>query len=395
MFSFKEYDWKRYNFMLLIIMVILGVFGAYFVKFAITATNGSEYAGSYFKRQIIALFFGLCVAIVVSVIDYKRICDFAIIFYLIGTILVAATRLSPLGTDLETGSYRWLKLGVNFQPSEICKLTIIIMLAVFFMHVQEEMDLWRTFFKGFFIMFFPTAFILIQSDLSSSLVIVFVFAMMVYAAEISHKIVVPILVTTIPTVIGGIWFLLQPMGKAVIDKLPFIKYYQVVRIIGFLNPEKYANGTMYQQLHSVQSIASGQLIGKLIVGSSSSTKNYSWVDVCESDFIFSVVGEEMGFVGSIFIILLLASIVFLCIRTAKHCNDTMGYLIAVGISAMFMFQIFANIGVASMLLPNTGLPLPFLSNGISSLVSASIAIGIVINIGMQSGSGDRSGISFM
>ena len=94
-------------------------------------------------------------------------------------------------------------------------------------------------------------------------------------------------------------------------------------------------------------------------------------------------------------IALLCAIVFLCIRTAKHCNDTMGYLIAVGISAMFMFQVFANIGVATMLLPNTGLPLPFLSNGISSLMASSIAVGMVINIGLQPGTGDRSGISFL
>lgn len=85
----------------------------------------------------------------------------------------------------------------------------------------------------------------------------------------------------------------------------------------------------------------------------------------------------------------------MCIRTAIRCNETLGYLIAVGISAMFMFQVFANIGVATMILPNTGLPLPFLSNGISSMISCSIAIGIILNIGMQSGTGDRSGISFL
>lgn len=133
----------------------------------------------------------------------------------------------------------------------------------------------------------------------------------------------------------------------------------------------------------------------MIKTDSSVVRDYFWVDVRESDFIFTVVGEEMGFIGSCVIIGLLCAVVFLCVRTAKKCHDPLGKMIALGISAMFMFQIFANIGVAAMILPNTGLPLPFLSNGISSLFSGMIAIGIILNIGIQSSGSGHSSNSFL
>ena len=389
MFKFKQYDWRRYNFSLLIVIIILCVCSAYFVKFAM----GEEDGASYFKRQIIAMIVGILICIFISIMDYSRICDFVIVYYILGTLMAAATRLSPLGTNMGTDSYRWLKLpGVNFQPSEICKIIVILTLAVFFVKMQEKMDSWKTFFLGFFITMLPTCFILIQSDLSSSLVIIFIFAMMVFAAGLAYKIVIPILAVGIPSLIGIVWFLDQPIAKSII---PEKHWYQVNRVVAFLHPDQFTDSLNYQQLHSIQSIASGRLTGKLINSNTSSVRDYFWVDVRESDFIFTVVGEEMGFIGSCVIVGLLCAVVFLCIRTAKRCNDLLGKMIAIGISAMFMFQIFANIGVSAMILPNTGLPLPFLSNGISSLFSGMIAIGIIINIGMQSGGSSHNNIEFL
>lgn len=389
MFKFKQYDWRRYNFSLLVVVIILCVCSAYFVKFAMGEENGV----SYFKRQIIAMIIGVLIAIFISIMDYSRICDFVIIYYILGTLMAAATRLSPLGTNMGTDSYRWIKLpGLNFQPSEICKIIVILSLAVFFVKMQEKMDSWKTFFLGFLITMLPTGFILIQSDLSSSLVIVFIFAMMIFAAGLAYKIVIPLLAVGIPSLFGIVWFLDQPIAKTII---PEKHWYQVNRVIGFLHPDQFTESTNYQQLHSIQAIASGRLTGKLINTDSSVVRDYFWVDVRESDFIFTVVGEEMGFIGSCVVIGLLCAVVFLCIRTAKKCHDPLGKMIAVGISAMFMFQIFANIGVAAMILPNTGLPLPFLSNGISSLFSGMIAIGIILNIGMQSSGSGHSSNSFL
>ena len=156
MFNFKQYDWRKYNFSLLIIMIILCVCSAYFVSFAI----GEDKADSYFKRQIFAMIGGLVLAVFVSLLDYRRVCDWTIVYYVIGTVMVAATKLSPLGTDQSTGSYRWLKFpGINFQPSEICKIVVNLVLAVYFTRVKDKMDSWKTLLIGFAIMFLPTFFI--------------------------------------------------------------------------------------------------------------------------------------------------------------------------------------------------------------------------------------------
>ncbi len=151
--------------------------------------------------------------------------------------------------------------------------------------------------------------------------------------------------------------------------------------MGWLHPEDQALGVMYQQNNSVLSIASGQLYGKLLEGSDT-TRNYTSVDVTESDFIWTPISEEFGFIGCMVILVLLSVIIIKCFLVAKNAKDYMGMMIAVGIGAMFCFQTFFNIGVATSILPNTGLPLPFLSNGLTSLISNMTAIGILINIGI-------------
>lgn len=385
MFNFKQYDWKRYNISLIIIVIVLCICSAYFVKFAV----GEETGNSFFKRQLLGMSMGLIIAIVVSMIDYHFICEFVIVYYIIGTIMVAATKLSPLGTDLDTDSYRWLDLpGVNFQPSEICKIILILALAVFFSRAQEKIDKISTVFFSAVIMAVPTFFILIQSDLSSSMVMVFIFLMMIFAAGLTYKVIIPIVATAIPAFFAFLWFVQQPFATKI------FKEYQIGRIVSFLQPEKYPD-LMYQQNHSVQAIASGQLYGKLISDTATTTRDYRWVGVTESDFIFTVIGEEIGFIGCCIILGLLLAIIVKCLLTAKKAGDTLGQLIAIGISAMFMFQVFANIGVATSILPNTGLPLPFLSNGISSMIGSMTAIGIILNVGIQARSVNRVNFNYL
>ena len=225
-------------------------------------------------------------------------------------------------------------------------------------------------------MILPTGFVLVQSDLSSSLVMMFLFAMMVFAAGLSYKIVGAILSVGLPSFLVMFWYIQQPYQK-------LLNPYQRLRIVGFLDPETYDNSIMYQQNHSVQSIGSGRLIGKLFTDPETS-RSYRYVDVIESDFIFTVIGEEVGFLGSCIIIGLLAIVVTLCLITAKKASDRLGMLIAIGVASMFMFQVFANIGVAIRILPNTGLPLPFLSSGVSSMIGCMIGVGLILNVGIQS-----------
>jgi rod shape determining protein RodA len=377
---------KRYNLLLLFTVTILGVAGACFIRLA----GGTDSGDRNFKKQIFGLLAGLVIGVFVSCIDYHLISRFVLLYYIIGTVMVAATRFSPLGTDVNTGSYRWLKLpGMNFQPSEVMKIILVLTLAVFLNRQEERMERFRTLIFAGLIMALPTGFVLVQSDLSSSLVMIFLFAIMVFAAGLSYKIVCTVLGISIPSFLIFFWYIQQPYQL-------LLEPYQLDRILGFLNPEKYSNSIMYQQNHSVQAIASGQLIGKAFMSTASNTRGYRYVDVNEADFIFSVIGEEVGFLGSCVIIGLLALVVILCVKAARKAYDRLGMLIAIGIAAMFMFQIFANIGVATSMLPNTGLPLPFLSAGLSSMVSSMIGIGLILNIDFQSTQrGRHSGFSML
>lgn len=373
MFNFKLYDWKKYKISLLVVIIILSICSVYFVKCALA---GEDYADSYFKKQIFGIILSLVLMLLVSLIDYHAICQLAVLYYILGVLMAAATKYSPLGTDQGTNSFRWLKFGsLTFQPSEICKVILIISLAAFYNSRKEKTNKVRTLVTATVLAMIPTVFILVQSDLSSSLVMMFTFAIMVLAAGTAYKILVPIIAVGTPTGIALFWYVQQPFQK-------ILDYYQQKRILGWLHPEDYSESIMWQQNHSVTAIASGKIYGKTLL--EEGTRNYqNHVDVVESDFIFTVIGEEVGFVGSCIIIALLVYIIVKCLITAKYAKDYLGALIATGISAMFMFQVFANIGVATSLLPNTGLPLPFLSYGLSSTVGSMIAIGLILNIGLQ------------
>lgn len=385
MFNFKQYNFRHYNFFLIIVVFLTGFLGAYFVKLA----SGADLGPTAFKKQLAGLVGGLIVAVVISFVDYHFICRFVVFYYIAGVLMVAATKFSPIGTDLNTRSYRWLSLpGINLQPSELCKIIIILVLAVFFNKYEDYMDRFRIFIAGGLIMGLPTVFILVQSDLSSSIVMMFIFAMMIFAAGLSYKIVAALLAVGIPSFIAAFWYVQQPYQK-------LLDEYQQGRIIGFLDPEKYGNSIMYQQNYSYSAIASGRLMGKLFTDGSAPTRVYRHADVIESDFIFAVIGEEVGFLGSCVIIGLLALIIIVCLITAKRASDRLGMLIAIGIGSMLMFQTFANIGVATRMLPNTGLPLPFVSAGLSSIMSCMIGVGLLLNIGLQTSKNKHGGFSML
>ncbi len=372
MFNFKQYNFKNLNVSLVVIVCILSLISSYAIKL-----SGGD---SAYIRQLAGLILGLIIIAAVALLDYHFIAQFVAVYYVAVIILLFLAKYSPLGTDLGTYCYRWIDLKViNLQPSELAKISLILMLAVLFTKLETKMNKFYIVLLSGAITIVPTLLILKQPDLSSSMVMVFVFVTMIFAAGLSYKIIIPTLGVMIPSITAFVWYLFQPGEKILVEA------YQVKRLQAFLDPDNpvYALGLNWQQLSSIQAIGTGNLYGKLLSEGPSTPRNYSSVGVNESDFIWSVIGEEFGFIGGCLILLLLAIIIFMCLMTARKAKDRLGKLICIGISAMFMFQVFANIGVATMILPNTGLPLPFLSNGLSSLISSMIAIGLVLNIGLQ------------
>lgn len=370
-FSSKRYNWKHYDIGVVLVVLTLSLISSYILSVIDVDSVGS------FKRQLITIVMGLFIIVVVSFIDYHTLCMYIPILYIIATILVACTRLTPWGTTGSTDSYRWLDFKFfKFQPSEVCKIVIILALATFFVQCKDKLQSFKTFFLACAIVLVPTFFILIQSDLSSSVVIVLMAVVMMISSGMGRKIFGPVIAVLLPVGAFLIWYIQQPGQK-------LLQPYQLRRITGFLNPEAEALDIMYQQNNSILSIASGRLYGKRLMEEAASGRNYESVGVIESDFIWAPISEEFGFIGCIVVLALLSVIIIKCFIAAKRAKDYMGMLIALGIGSMFCFQIFINIGVATSILPNTGLPLPFLSNGLSSLLGSSIAIGILINIGIQ------------
>ena len=371
----KRYNWKNYDLLLIVVVLILSLISSYIISVVNPAIS--------IRRQMMGVFAGLFIIAIFSLIDYHNLCLYIPIIYIVTTMMAAATKLTPLGDDKTTGSYRWLDFKIiSFQPSEICKIVLILTLAVFFAKKRENLQSFKNFFIASLLAIIPTGFILIQTDLSSSIVMLVILVMMLASSGIGHKILAPVAAVVIPVIGFLFWYIQQPNQI-------LLKGYQLDRIMGWLHPENQELGVMYQQNNSVLSIASGKLYGKLLEGSDTA-RNYTSVDVTESDFIWTPISEEFGFIGCIVILILLSIVIIKSFITAKNARDYIGMMIAVGIGAMFCFQTFFNIGVATSILPNTGLPLPFLSNGLTSLISNMMAIGILLNIGIQPNRGSSS-----
>ena len=211
------------------------------------------------------------------------------ILYIITTLMVAGTRFSPLGSNAHTDSYRWLDFKVvMFQPSEVCKIVVILTLASFFLAYRERLDSFKTFFLASAIALLPTAFILVQSDLSSGVVVMVVLAMMILCSGMSKKIIGPVVAVLIPIAGFLIWYIQQPGQKLLHD-------YQLRRITGWLHPETEALGIMYQQNNSVLSIASGKLYGKLLMDGLSESDRETFLNLLDVVYRRSKAESRAGF----------------------------------------------------------------------------------------------------
>ena len=204
-----------------------------------------------------------------------------------------------------------------------------------------------------------------------------------YVGGLSYKVIIGILAVILPTLVIFLGIALQP--NSILIEKEIIKPYQLNRILAFINPEEYATEEAYQQINSITAIGSGMLDGKgYKTNEVSSVINGNYLSEPQTDFIFAVIGEEFGFVGTCTIVLLVAAIAVRCFQIAQKADDLAGRLIASGMGAWIGFQGFMNIGVATGLLPNTGIPLPFVSYGLTSIVSLYMGMGMVLNVGLQS-----------
>ncbi|MCR5271698.1 MAG: rod shape-determining protein RodA [Lachnospiraceae bacterium] len=362
---FKRYSIKNYNFKLILFAVLQTIIGILVIGSAKDSVQGKQIAG---------LILGLAVMIVVSFIDYSYIMKFSWIIYFINLTLLALVFVIGKTTG---GATRWITIaGIQFQPSELSKILLILFFAYFFMQHQSNLNTLRILILSFALVGVPLLMIKKQPDLSTTIVTALIFIALLFIAGLSYKIVLVVLAVSVPSALIFIYLVLQP-DQTILDE------YQYNRIMGWLYPEEYSDSA-YQQQNSIMAIGSGQLWGKGLNNSQiTSVKNGNFISEPQTDFIFAVLGEELGFVGACVVIGLMFFIVIECILTARKAKDTAGRLICCGMAALIGFQSFVNICVATGIMPNTGLPLPFVSYGLTSLVSLYMGLGVVLNIGLQ------------
>ena len=366
---FKNYKFKNYNYRIIIYALILNILGVMVIS---SATKGNP---AYINKQIMGIIISFLILVVLSLIPYQKVTKLAIPIY-IGSILslIAVWRFGVA----KFGAKRWIVLPVigRLQPSEFVKITMVVAMAWFLakhIHLVNKFS-FLILFAGF--VGIPYALILSQPDLSTTLVSLVSALIMLYVAGINYKWILGAFTAITPFALLFINFLEK-------DWIPVIRDYQRKRILAWVAPEKYLDAN-FQQNGSIMAIASGQLFGKGLNNNSiASVKTGNYLVEEQTDFIFAIVGEELGFAGCMFLIFMISLIIYELITMAAKSADMEGKLICVGMAAVIGFQTFTNIAVATGLFPNTGLPLPFISYGVSSLMSLYVCLGIVLNVGLQ------------
>jgi rod shape determining protein RodA len=362
----QRYHLKDYKFGLAALVTAISIIGIFVVGSAQAAVQGKQIAG---------VILGTIVMIVISLIDYEWVLNLYWPLYGLNLILLLAVRFFG---EKVNGATRWLDLGfVQFQPSDLTKIITILFFAKFLMERKQKINNKMTIIQAVALIF-PSLFLIYkQPNLSNTICLAALFCIMLYMGGLSYKFIGTVLAIVIPASI-------LLLAAAVQPNQPFLKGYQQKRILAWLEPEKYATDEAYQQINSVMAIGSGMLTGKgYNNNTTTSVKNGNFISEPQTDFIFAIVGEELGFVGCCIVIILLLLIVIDCILIGTKAKDTGGKLICGGVATLIAIQTFINISVATQMFPNTGISLPFVSYGLTSIVCFYMGIGFVLNVGLQ------------
>ncbi|QFU27234.1 rod shape-determining protein RodA [Staphylococcus haemolyticus] len=369
---------RKIDWILVALLTILAIISVTTIS---SAMGGGQYSANFSIRQIIYYILGAIIALVIMLISPKKIRNNTYILYfifcvlLIGLLILPETSITPI----INGAKSWYSFGpVSIQPSEFMKVILILALAKsvsnhnrFTFNKSFQTDL-VLFFKIIGISIVPMALILLQNDLGTTLVICTIIIGIMLVSGITWRILAPLFIVAF--VFGGTIILAIIYKPTLIESLLGVKMYQMGRINSWLDPYSYSAGDGYHLTESLKAIGSGQLFGKGF--------NHGEVYIPENhtDFIFSVVGEEMGFLGAVVLLLIFLALIFHLIRLATKVESPFSKIFIIGYVSLLVFHILQNIGMTIQLLPITGIPLPFISYGGSSLWSLMVGIGVVLSI---------------
>lgn len=350
----KKTDWP-----LIIVTMCLSVFGI-IVIYSATRTLDTN---TNVIVQSISFAIGIGLLVLLQRFDYEQFKNMIKPIYIISVLMLVAVLI--FGITGDWGARSWIRIGaIGIQPSEFAKICFIITFSYHLSMVEEDINKPLVIFGLILHLSVPVLLIMCQPDLGSMLVFLFMFACMMFAARLSWKYIVPV-------ALGGV------------ISLPFIyKYvlneYQQKRIQVFFNPDLDPLNRGYNVIQSKIAVGSGQLWGK---GYLQGTQNQlGYLPTKYTDFIFSVISEEFGFIGAALVALALFFIIWRCFKTAQLSSNLFGRYICVGTASMLLFHSFENMGMCIGLMPVTGIPLPFVSYGGTSMVTNMIAIGLVLSV---------------
>lgn len=352
----KNLDWWLITAVVLLLGCGLGLIDSATHSFAVS--TGKAW---HVQRQSMFMAFGLLLVTASFAFDYRMLKNYASRLYIFNVVLLIAVMLFG---HSQLGAQRWIQIGsLSFQPSEFAKVFLIICLATFMDKRIEWLENFKDYLPVFAYIFVPFILVMRQPDLGTSLTFIAILVGMIFVSGFKYK-----------------WFF--RLGVLFVALLPvfwlILKDYQKNRIRVFLNPELDPFGSGYHVIQSKIAIGSGGLLGKGWLAGTQSQLNF--LPENHTDFIFAVAGEEFGFIGTAFIIILYAIIIWRGIAIALDADDNFGTLLAVGVTSMFMFHVLVNIGMTAGIMPVTGVPLPFLSYGVSSLTTNLMLVALLLNI---------------
>lgn len=369
--NFKEFlgidkeNRGKMDFPLLVSIILLLCIGIIMVSSASSYSALSKYDDSNFflVKQLGFAIVGFIAMIVISTIDYKKYKKVSYLFYGLTLILMILV-LTPLGVSVN-GAKRWLGIGdfFRFQPSEIMKIALVLATATYVSCNYKKLNSW----KGYIV---PAIFLLavgivmyLQDHLSGMIVMIVASVSIIFSSgiKLKWKVIIPIMI----------------VGIALVGVFLFSDEYRLSRVTAFLHPEEDIRGTNWQAAQSLYALGSGEIFG---LGLGQSRQKYLWLPEAQNDFIFSVLGEEFGLIGSISVILIFLFFIYRGFRIAITCKELYGSMLAAGIVSVFALQIFVNIAVVTSSMPVTGMPLPFFSYGGTALFINLCTMGILLNI---------------
>ena len=356
--SFRDFDWPLLG--LVLLLCSISVFEIY------SATLHTKYVG-FHTKQMFWIAAGIVCMFLFAKIDYHKLIDFVPWAY--GVCIVALLAVLVVGQKV-LGARRWIRLGpMHFQPSEWVKLVLILAVARYFANLGGKSLTWKDIFKSFALVGVPLLLVLKQPDLGTSLTYTPILVAGLFLGGINLKQAV-ILLLAGSLLIGGVW----SSGK-------LLKPYQKARLTSFINPDNDPKGTGYQLRQSLIAVGSGGVWGK---GTAKGTQTQGdFLPIPHADFIFAALGEEHGFVGAFLVLLLYFFILMRLIQNAQTAADLSGSLIIMGVVAVLTFQIAVNVGMVIGFMPVTGIPLPLMSYGGSSVLFTFLALGATMNVRMR------------